>query len=302
MDAVASGAPVPTLFGIAVSLAIAAACAACVPQLLDRLRSSDVLMQGRIWASAGVMAQTGDVRGSLERVRAPARHTPLRVRLHAGPVWWLVVKRDATGAARHPVRVVVGIATALLAGSLMTAALATDQHIGGVIAAAAGLLGYLSAGAWSDGVRAHADNVGAPTLFGSGTQTLALAHLLFPAIVSCVVMAAGAAVTVALTHSVPPIAIITAAAFALTLVALRGASAVKGPLPITLLLPVPTPVGDVSILFALAWAFDGVIIAVALGICFGTVGASISTMVVLAITAVIVFAIWGRMRLRRLQA
>lgn len=62
-------------------------------------------------------------------------------------------------------------------------------------------------------------------------------------------------------------------------------------------------VGDVSILFALAWAFDGVLIAVALGVGLGIlVGTSISTLLALAIPVMVAFAVWGGMRGRRLQA
>lgn len=289
------------------AIAIAVATVVASFALLGRLRSAELMVQGQSWASAGLLAQTGDVRGSLERVRMPARHTPRRVSLRSGPLMWLIVKRDATGAVRHPVRLSIGICSALLAGALGAIALsATTQPgapgIGPFIGAIAGVLGYLSAGAFTDGVRAHADNIGAPALFGTAAQPLALLHLVFPAIASCIVMAVGAILAFASVH-VAPIALIAAPVFALIMVALRGISAVKGPLPITLLLPVPTPVGDVSILFALAWSFDGVLIALAVGACVTLgVATSVPALAISAALLLAVFALWGRMRLQRLRA
>jgi hypothetical protein len=171
------------------------------------------------------------------------------------------------------------------------------------IGACAGMLGYLSAGAFSDGVRAHADNIGAPPLFGIAAQPLALFHLILPLIASCVLMVAGAVGASGFVHSELQISVVTASAFAVVMVALRGVSAVKGPLPITLLLPVPTPVGDVSILFALAWAFDGLLIALGIGMCLALgVATSVSSPVVYSALLLIALATLGRLRLQRLSA
>jgi hypothetical protein len=301
-ETVATGDVVLTTVGLAVSIVIAWVCAAGTSALLARLRSTELMTQGQIWASAGVMARTGDVRGSLERIRMPARHRPRRVGLRNGCLAWLIVKRDATGTVRHPIRLGIGICSALLAGVLVALALSGGPAIGAFIGAVSGMLGYLSAGAFTDGVRAHADNIGAPALFGTAAHPLAMLHLVFPAIVSCVVVKAGAILAFASVHSVLPIALIAAPVFALVMVALRGVSAVKGPLPVTLLLPVPTPVGDVSILFALAWSFDGLLIALSLGACLALgVATSVPALVLSAAVLLSAFAIWGRKRLQRLR-
>jgi hypothetical protein len=314
VDAIKVGGVTPIASWLIVSIMIACAGVVWSRILLGRLRSSDLMTQGQIWASAGVMARTGDVRGSLERVRTPARHTPRRVSLRRGPVWWLIAKRDAAGAIRHPVRLGLGVCCALLAGVLVAIASSTCSSpacsgtsplsgIGLFIGACAGMLGYLSAGAFSDGVRAHADNIGAPPLFGIAAQPLALFHLILPLIASCVLMVAGAVGASGFVHSELQISVVTASAFAVVMVALRGVSAVKGPLPITLLLPVPTPVGDVSILFALAWAFDGLLIALGIGMCLALgVATSVSSPVVYAALLLIALATLGRLRLQRLSA
>lgn len=307
-DTVATGDIELTTVWFAVSVTIAWVCIAGTPALLGRLRGTELMTQGQIWASAGVLASTGDVRGSLERIRMSAHHTPRRVGLRIGPLAWLIVKRDATGSMRHPVRLGVGICSALLAGVLVAHVLSTSAQpggpgIGAFIGAVSGMLGYLSAGAFSDGVRAHADNIGAPALFGIAEQPLAMLHLILPLIASCVLMTVGAIGASTFVHPASPIGVVTAAVFAVIMVALRGVSAVKGPLPITLLLPVPTPVGDVSILFALAWSFDGLLIALAVGTCL-TLGVSASFPALVLSAAVLLgaLAMWGRIRLQRLRA
>jgi len=302
-SAAASGTLVLAAGGIVLAIVVAVVSLTASFAMIGRLHGSELMAQGQAWASASMLVQTGDVRGSLERIRTPARHTPRRVSLHAGPLWWVIVKRDATGSVRHPIRLAIGIAAGALAGIFVAIALSVAPGAGAVIAATAAALAYLSAGAGSDGMRAHADNVGAPVLFGTGTQTLALLHLILPALVSCTVALVGAAFALTWTHGATSTVLVAAPLLAAMAVALRAVSAVKGPLPVTLLLPVPTPVGDVSVLFALAWSFDALLIALALGAGLGSFDGAISIPVlVLAAGAIMaVLAGWGRTRLRRLH-
>lgn len=276
--------------------------------LLARVRSADLMTQSQAWASSAVMAQTGDVRGSSDRVRLPPRHRPRAAMLQTGPLWIGVVRRDLIGILRHPVRAGAGILSGAIAGILLVVALSMEPGAGAIVAAIAGGLMYTAAGSWTDGLRYHADNVGAQPLYGVGTEQLALLHALVPTVVSCVVVlvgAIGATMATLASNGGTIDAFVCAAALALALIAvtLRALSAGKGPIPIGLLLPIPTPVGDISILNALIWVFDGfllslVVTAILTGIALTS---SVPLTLFCTVVSLVFIVIWARARFRRLR-
>lgn len=270
--------------------------------LLTHVRAADLMTQSQAWASATVMAQSGDVRGSSDRVRMPPRHRPRAAKLQTGPLWIGVVRRDLIGILRHPVRAGAGILSGVMAGILMVVALSMEPSAGAIVAATAGGLMYSAAGSWTDGLRYHADNVGAQPLYGVGTEKLAALHAIVPTWVSCVVILLGATMA---SNGGTIDAFVCAAAIALALlvVTLRALSAGKGPLPIGLLLPVPTPAGDVSILNALIWVFDGFLLSLVVTATLTGIALTspVSLTLFCTLVALLLIGVWARARFRRLR-
>jgi len=123
-----------------------------------------------------------------------------------------------------------------------------------VLALGAGLLALAALGAFADGFREAADTAGRPALYGRTPGQLLLLHLPLPLLAGAIV---------------PPVAAMIAgsslrdAAFVATigvvLVTVRAYDATKGPMPIELMMPVPTPAGDASAIGMWAWQTDALL-------------------------------------------
>lgn len=101
-------------------------------------------------------------------------------------------------------------------------------------------------------------------------------------------------------------AVLSAALVGCTAVALRAAAALKGAIPMRLLAPVPTPVGDASGINVLLWMLDGPIASGFVGAGLALLWASVQAgwiapfAAVLASGAVLgVVLLWARVRLGR---
>ena len=123
-----------------------------------------------------------------------------------------------------------------------------------MLAVGAGLLAFAALGAFADGFREAADTAGRPALYGRTPGQLLLLHLPLPLLAGAIV---------------PPVAAMIAgsslrdAAFVATigvvLVTVRAYDATKGPMPIELMMPVPTPAGDASAIGMWAWQTDALL-------------------------------------------
>jgi len=85
--------------------------------------------------------------------------------------------------------------------------------------------------------------------------------------------------------ALPLLSIASAVIVALGAVVLRLMNALKPPLPLALLTPIPTPAGDMAALNRVIWALDGVLLAGLLG-----AAASLSATAILAPLAVVAVA------------
>ncbi len=142
-------------------------------------------------------AMTGNLRTARLQFARPvirgrgARLTPGR----AVPV---LVRRDVLGLRRQPSAALSGLGLTLLGSVVLAWAL--TQSAAPVIAVPLGLVPlYLGYGAWAEGLRLQADNVGTPSLLGSGPLEEAGAHLVMPTALTALVLggSVGVAATVA---------------------------------------------------------------------------------------------------------
>lgn len=100
-----------------------------------------------------------------------------------------------------------------------------------------------------------------PPVYPWSPLRLALLHAILPLLAAIVLPAAGALLGGSWGAAAGgPEATGWAASVGVFLVFVRAFDAAKGPLPIILLMPVPTPVGDLSVLSVLAWQSDAVLI------------------------------------------
>ncbi|MDR6199393.1 hypothetical protein QE374_001302 [Microbacterium sp. SORGH_AS428] len=245
---------------------LALALAASVPWLLDRLRTDDLLAQ----ASRADAAQTSiaglDLGQASELYRArPAHGRRLRALASRGPLWSVVLRRDAVGSLRTPLRLALGATALALAGVLAVLALVPGTPTL-LLGAVAGLLSFAGLGPVTDGIRHAASAAADVPLYGVADATLVAWHALFPLVVAVALatLAAGLAVTVVPVANGAS-AVLVAVLGALMALALRLASALKGPMPPALLAPVPTPMGDPMAGVRLVWALDAVVLAAASG-------------------------------------
>ena len=269
-----------------------------VPALLNALRGAELMAQSRRWQSIGTMVQTGDVAGAAGVLRGPptsGRRVTTRL---AGPLVVAVLRRDLLAARRFPVRSVLGSAGLVLGGWLTAVTPTLPDGLHWLTGSVGALVVFLAAGVCCDGLRNAAENAGPSSLYGRSDLAMIAAHALLPLVASVVLTAAGAGIAVA---GGAPVAVLAwGASLAVLVVLVRVLDCAKGPMPIGLLLPVVTPVGDLSILNVIAWQADAVLlIAIAGGVLtalFTAAGPTAVPWLVLAGAAVAALA------LRRIRA
>lgn len=253
-----SAVTIPMIPGIPAVTAIALAAVACVPVLLRRLSPRVVLAHARRWEAMTLLARTGDLAGAAGRLRPPpAVGRRWRMPL-TRPLWWATVQRDAVAAARNPARLLVALLTLAAAGALWGWMPGLPTSLAWIAGLPAALLCFAALGPLCDGVRDAADSAGRPALFGPPPGRLMVLHLVFPALAVVTISAVAAAFAGG--------SWLAAAALGLFVLAVRAMDAAKPPLPIELLMPVPTPAGDASGMFVLLWQSDALLVTAAAGI------------------------------------
>jgi len=265
--------------GAVPALVAAAIVAACAPWLLGRTRRETLRDQALRWEAVSIAAVTGDPRTALARLGAPVRmFRGIRLRVSRS-LTRAIVRRDLFGALRAPGRSLAGLAGLVAAGAATAwvavgtgggAAVEDGSRlwIAGVGGALALLAAFLATAPLARGLSAA--GAGATGLLPAAPGALILRHLLVPGVVALLAMGVSAAGVLA--ASVPAegvpgvlIALGEAAALAVAALLLRALAALKGTLPLRLLAPVPTPLGDMSGLNVLIWTLDGAITAALCG-------------------------------------
>lgn len=276
---------------------VALVCAERVPRLLDRVRGPLLLRQARQWEIVSIAAYTADLSSAL----ATFRSLP-----HLGRTWRAVpgvpailqyAVRDLVGAARTPVRAVSGLIFLTVGGFLSTLALASTAVPAWLLMSLAAVATFAALGTFTDGFRHAAETRWAPTLFGHTSGQLFALHALLPALVAVACTLVGGALT-GLTGW-PSASLLEPGLLAVVIVAVRAYDSTKGPLPLTLLAPAPSPLGDMSGLMVMAWQADALILSIALGVGLALVTAAAGLLVaagaaVLAV-AVVILLTYGRL-------
>ena len=251
------GTAAPPWWPVAALCLAAAGALACAPALLERLHLQTVLDQSRRWQAARTAASTADVATALDTFRTgPRRGRRYRAVVAApAPVRYLV--RDVVGASRTPARSLVASAALVASGAVVGAATAAP------LAAVGAVVAFAALGVFSDGFRHAAAGAGAPSLDGHGTARLYAAHAALPLLLGTVAAGVGAwAAALTVTPGVPAVtAVVDAVLVVVVLVAVRAHDSARGPLPTALLVPVPSPMGDLSGAGAALWQVDAAVLA-----------------------------------------
>ncbi|UOQ61150.1 hypothetical protein MUN76_04040 [Leucobacter rhizosphaerae] len=307
-------APVLLLAGLLAVVAMILAMLA--PRMAARLRWEALREQAARWDAIGISAMSGDPKAALARLGAPVRvGRRLRVRPTAHLTLTLL-SRDLLGVIRTPARsllALIGVTAAaaiwgIAVGGGAGAAAGTDPDllVVGTLGAVAVLLAYAALQPWCRGLATAADGAGSPGLLPATPQGLLLRHLQLPLLLGLLAAALGGGALVVSGWGAAPTAVAPVSAGALvgTALALRVLSSLKGTIPMRLLAPVPTPVGDASGINVLLWTLDGSIAAALLGALLAVVWAlgiaAGGVPVAALITSAAVLAgvlLWARVRL-----
>lgn len=174
------------------------------------------------------------------------------------------MRRDLRGLLRFPLRLIVWALVGLGAGSLIATLFATPGETT-VLAFVAPLLVYFTVGGLAEGLHMHGAALGSASPYGLGSATITLLHALVPTGAAIVLIEIGALLTALAIAA--PIGSVVSWALMLVLfgILMQVFTAVKGPVPLKVLAPVPTPAGDMSAINLVMWLLDAVIIVVLIG-------------------------------------
>lgn len=223
-----------------------------MPRLLDGLHPQAIVaasVRRDATAVGVVLMDSGTVADAAHEVPQGGRRLVAVPRIAP---WMTYSVAAMVGALRTPARLIRGVA--LLVAALALASVASSAW--GVTAAA--VLAYAGLGACMTGVRQAALAVRTTAVYGISDVTLVALHAIFPTIVVVVASTAGL-VGGGIGWSV---ALVVGVASLLA----RIFAALTPPAPIALIMPVPTPVGDLAALLRLGWALQGAGFAVALSL------------------------------------
>lgn len=291
------------LLGPAVS-AGAAGAAVClllvvVPPLLDRLRGPVLLEQAHRWQRASTAGGAGDLAGAAATFRLPPRRArPAGAVGTARLLPLLFLRRDLVGALRTPARSLSTAAALAVAVVLGVLSASLPEGLAGFVLGASSLLAYLALGVWSDGFRHAVEASAAPTLYGVGDHQLMGLHALLPLSVIAVVGATAALMAVLLGG--PPLMAAIVLSGAVFCLAVRMYDAAKGPMPLILFTPIPTPLGDASGIPIGLWQADALLIAtlVPLAVASATLalGTGLALLLYVPATAILLLGLRHRLR------
>ncbi|WP_114856424.1 hypothetical protein [Brachybacterium sp. YJGR34] len=236
--------------------------------LLDRLRGRVLAEQAARWESATIVATSGDLAAAVGTFRPPPTTGRALPAIGGGPLVLLYARRDAVTWLRSPERFVVAVLGALLAAAVLGGSILLEGPLrgGAVLLGAAALWG--ASGALVDGLRHGVHTLGAPGLFGQSAAVQVALHAVAPMLLLSALAALGGGVlwwTAGAGDRAALDALLLPLALAPVLVAGRMRDAAKGPMPLALSTPMPTPQGDLSVLPMLAWQADALLLAILAG-------------------------------------
>lgn len=255
-----------SLGGIALLLPLSIGLMALIPTILNQMRIEDLLSQAARWETAVTHAVNLDLSSASAVYQAKpqvGRRWRAVRRLRAASTRFFV--RGLIGAARTPGRLAAGAIFIAGAGVMIALAMAPGTP-SGLFGAAAGLLLFAGTGPLTDGVR-HAAQVSSDfPIYGLSDTALLLAHTAMPVALTAAIGVTAAAIA-AVACGYPALApLLETLLLAVIALGARVGAALKGPLPLFLLTPVSSPLGDPMPLARLAWALDGVLLTILAGV------------------------------------
>lgn len=276
---------VPWMAALAVLVLGLLAAILCVPAL-DRVRGTVLLEQAARWESALTSARSGDLAAAAGtyRVRPSAgRRLPaVRAGARSAGLVGLYLRRDLVALVRTPERLVLGVLGVLAASILLVAARVLMGPLGFAALVLGALLLWSASGVFVDGLRHGVESLGAPRLLAQGVGAQVLLHSLAPLLVIGLLSVLGSGLGALVLPDPGPgagtvgaLAVVLAPALVPLMIIGRARDAAKGPMPLALATPIPTPQGDASILPLVAWQADAILFALlAAGLLFLALGAS----------------------------
>ncbi|GAA4507928.1 hypothetical protein [Brevibacterium yomogidense] len=284
--------------GLAAWGAVAVLSAALVPWLLTRLRGPELLDHAQRRDAAVAAGSVGEVGQALATFR-PLPWCGRRIEtIREGlPFPLAVAYRDVIGAMRTPARGATALAGTLTTALLLVSAFALPVELAWVSATAGGFLGFASFGAMSDGFRSTVEGAGRPRLFGVSSASLFLAHSVMPA--SVAVLSGVVASVVGAASGIPFVAGVTACVCAGLLVLTRAADSARGPLPVRLLTPIPSPLGDAAGVRVVMWQIEGTVVSICVTVGFVYAARFTPVALAAAVVVAVMLVLWTARRLRR---
>ena len=260
--------PVPwsaTPVGAAFWTVVALLSALMVPRLLVRLRGDDLLVHARRRDLATAAGASGEVGHALATFRPLPRVGRRLDAVQAGvPFILTIVRRDIVGALRTPVRGAVGTSGVVASAVLIVLSFELPAGVMWVATSTAAVAGFASLGVVSDGFRYAAEGAGRPPLHGVSTARLMATHSALPALL--VVLAAAVGAGVGFLTGAPIGAVLGSVACLALLVLMRACDAARGPLPVRLLTPVQSPVGDFAGAVVVLWQVEAIVLSLSITI------------------------------------
>lgn len=257
------GANPATVLCAVILLAAGAGMAGGCVRLLDRLRSPVLLAQAERWESALVAATSGDLGTAAGGFRAlptaGRRWAAVRVPRTPGTLsrGLLYVRRDLVALARTPERALGGVLAVLAGGAALGASGDLTGPVGWALALGGAALMWMGCGTWVDGLRQGIATLGAPPLLGDGVARQTLWHAVSPLLLCGALGALGGLLSGGAAGAC------LALLLAPLLVLGRVRDSAKGPMPLRVSMPMPTPQGDVSVFAMLGWQADALLIVLA---------------------------------------
>lgn len=278
-------------FAVGLLATAAAVCGLGMAWLLRQIHGQQLVSQSTRWSAATSLASTGDLAGGASTLRVMPSGGRARAALGAGGAIVRYLRADAVAAARTPVRCACGLLIMLTGAWIVARAPHSDPVPAWIIGALGALVAYAGAGPLTDGVRHAAASIQSPCLFGHRRAALIWLRLTLPCCLSVVVVALASVGT----HTLA--GVIAAGGASLGVVGLRAADALKGPLPVEILTPVNTPLGDSSGIAIMLWHNDGVICAAVLGalVAAATGQLGLSVVVAAAVLGVVAAVMMSRL-------
>lgn len=231
------------------------------PWLMNRLGGTHLLGQAAAWQRAVTTTYSFEF-GDVAAVYTSRPSTGRGLRGVTGaPLALRFFLRDAIGTIRAPGRFITAVIGLAAAGVLAGSAFLPSGPAALPLVVAT-LVIFAATGAFTQGLQHAAHVSGTYPLYGVSDHVLVLLHTVFPAVTLTTVVSTSASVMALSTGASPWLAAGSGAMLALLNLAVRFSSMIKGHVPIGLLTPVSTPVGDLSIVSRLLWAFYEPLIAV----------------------------------------